>query len=128
MLPHSDGEPARVIRMADWKGVRGRRVVITGATNGIGLAAAEALARLGAELAIVARDEARGRAAAARIRAAGGGSAEVDILSADLSSQASIRDLAVEVSSRYPRVDVLVNNAGAVFTSRRLSEDGIEMT
>jgi NAD(P)-dependent dehydrogenase (short-subunit alcohol dehydrogenase family) len=109
-------------------GVSGRRVLITGATNGIGLAAAEALAARGARLAIVARSEARARDAVVRIRAAGGSDVEVDVLHADLSSQASVRGLAADVLDRYPRLDVLVNNAGAMFARRQLTEDGIEAT
>jgi NAD(P)-dependent dehydrogenase (short-subunit alcohol dehydrogenase family) len=117
--------------MAEWAGVRGKRVVITGATNGIGLAAAEALAGLGANLAVVARSEARAAEAVERIEAAarvGATGGTVDVLLADLASQASVRHLAAEVLDRYPTVDVLVNNAGAVNTSRELTEDGIELT
>src|SRR5438309_3901840 len=99
---------------ADWTGVRGKQVVITGATNGIGLAAAEALAALGAKLAIVGRSRARTDAAAARIRSAAGGEAVVDVLVADLASQASVRGLAAEILGRYSRVEVLANNAGAM--------------
>jgi NAD(P)-dependent dehydrogenase (short-subunit alcohol dehydrogenase family) len=114
--------------VSDWAGVRGRRVLITGATNGIGLAAAEALAARGAVLAIVARGPERAEAAVSRIQAAGGEGTAVDVLVADLASQASVRRLAAEVLERYERVDVLVNNAGAVNATRQLTEDGVELT
>ena len=107
--------------------VSGKQILITGATNGIGLAAAEALAAQGAKLAIVARSESRARDAVARIAAAGG-RATVDVLIADLASQASVRALAAEALGRYPRLDILINNAGAMFTTRQLSPDGIELT
>jgi NAD(P)-dependent dehydrogenase (short-subunit alcohol dehydrogenase family) len=109
-------------------GVSGKQVLITGATNGIGLAAAEALAARGARLAIVARSETRARDAVARITKAGGSGVNVDVLLADLSSQASVRRLAADVLDRYGHVDVLVNNAGAMFGTRQVTEDGIEAT
>jgi NAD(P)-dependent dehydrogenase (short-subunit alcohol dehydrogenase family) len=108
--------------------VRGRRVLVTGATNGIGLAAAEGLARRGARLTLVARSAGRGAEATARVQRAAGGAAEVDVLVADLASQASVRALATEVLERYPRLDALVNNAGAMYTRRVLTEDGVEQT
>jgi NAD(P)-dependent dehydrogenase (short-subunit alcohol dehydrogenase family) len=112
--------------MTEWTGVRDKRVLITGATHGIGLAGAEALARRGARVAIVARNDARAVDAVRRIEAAGG--SKVDVLHADLSSQASVRALAAEALERYPSIEVLVNNAGAMFTTRHLTEDGIEQT
>jgi NAD(P)-dependent dehydrogenase (short-subunit alcohol dehydrogenase family) len=105
-----------------WSGVAKKRVLITGASRGIGLAAARELARRGAALTITARTDQRGRAAADAI----GG--EVDVLIADLSSQESVRRLAAEVLARYPRLEVLINNAGAVHSTRRLTAEGIELT
>lgn len=114
--------------MAEWSGAEGKRVLITGATGGIGLAAAEKLAALGAELAIVARSEDRARDAVARIEASAKEGARVDVLQADLSSQASVRRLAQEALDRYPRIDVLVLNAGAIYETRQMTDDGFELT
>ncbi|MDQ6743649.1 MAG: SDR family NAD(P)-dependent oxidoreductase [Candidatus Dormibacteraeota bacterium] len=113
--------------MTPWNGVRGKRVLMTGGSSGIGLAAARELAARGADLSIVARSQGRGEAAAAEIQAAGAGR-PVDLLLADLSSQAAVRRLAAEVLERYPRLEVLVNNAGAIYGRRQQSEDGIELT
>src|SRR6202521_3981755 len=107
-------------------GVDGKRVVITGATSGIGLAAAEALAALGARLTIIARSEAKGNAVVERIEAASG--KDVDVVIADLSSQADVRRAAAEILARRSRLDVLVNNAGVYLSSRQLTADGIETT
>ena len=114
--------------MQAWTGVAGKRVIITGATSGIGLAAAEELARRGAEFAIVAREQQRAETAVAAIQRAAGRDDSVDVLMADLSSQVAVRELAAECLARYPRIDVLVNNAGAIYETRQLSADGIELT
>ncbi len=114
--------------MAQWRGIDGKRVVITGATGGIGLAAAEALAARGGQLTIVARNEARAGEALRRIEAAARGGVAVEVLHADLAAQSSVRRLAAGLLERHPRIDVLVNNAGAVNATRQLSDDGIELT
>jgi NAD(P)-dependent dehydrogenase (short-subunit alcohol dehydrogenase family) len=120
--------PPREVNASEWTGVNGKRILITGATSGIGLAGACALVARGARLAIVARSEARARDAIAMILATSGAAAPIDIFVADLASQASIRQLAGEVLARYPRLDVLINNAGAASAKRQLSEDGLELT
>jgi NAD(P)-dependent dehydrogenase (short-subunit alcohol dehydrogenase family) len=109
---------------SEWTGVRGKRVILTGGTNGIGLAAARQLARLGAALTIVGRSPEHARHAVAQLNAP----SNVDVLLADLASQTEVRRLADEVLTRYPAVHVLINNAGAMYSSRRLSVDGVELT
>ena len=105
----------------------GKVVMVTGATSGIGEAAARALARKRARLVIVGRSGQRCQTAADAIRRETG-NPEVEFLVADLSSQAEVRRLAQEFRQRHSRLDVLINNAGAFFLRRESSADGIEMT
>jgi retinol dehydrogenase-14 len=101
--------------------------LITGATSGIGKATAMGLANMGASVVMVGRDRGRGEAAMAEIKEMSG-NASVDLMLADVSSQEEIRRLADEFKEAYPRLDVLINNAG-VFRSKRITTaDGIEMT
>ncbi len=102
-------------------------VVITGATRGIGRAAAIELARQGAVVALVGRDSERVRTVAQQARAAGGGAAVHEHV-ADLTLMSEVRALAEQVRGRYGHIDVLANNAGAVFASRKDTPDGFERT
>ena len=107
--------------------MQGKTCLITGGSDGIGYVAARELARLGARVVIVGRNAAKTDAAVERI-IAGTGNPAVERLLADLSSQSDVRRLAAQVREQLPRLDVLLNNAGAIFLSNRLSADGIEMT
>lgn len=106
--------------------MKGKVILITGATNGIGLEAARALGRSGARLVIVGRSADKTNATADLIRRDTG--ADVTPLIADLSQQADIRALAADFKSRFDRLDVLINNAGAYFNSKQMTADGFEMT
>jgi NAD(P)-dependent dehydrogenase (short-subunit alcohol dehydrogenase family) len=111
--------------------MHGKICVITGANTGIGKAAAEALAALGAQIIMICRNRAKGERALADIAAAAaksgrGGGAELAI--ADLSSQAEIRAVASGILAAHSRIDVLVNNAGVALNRRELTVDGIERT
>lgn len=102
-------------------------VLLTGATRGIGQAAALELAKQGCELALVGRDPDRVRAVAAEAKATGGG-APIHEHVADLATMADVRRLAEEALANYPQIDVLANNAGAMFASRKETPDGFEQT
>ena len=106
--------------------MKGKVVLVTGGTSGIGKAAATALGAMGAEVVVVGRNPERGERAAGEIRRASGG--KVDLALADLSSQKEVRWLAEEFRRRYDRLDVLINNAGLVQSERTETADGIETT
>lgn len=107
--------------------MQGKTVVISGATSGIGQVAAEKLAAMGARMVLVARDKARGEAALNRLRQAGPGAAH-SIHYADLSRLSEMKRVAAEIAAAESRIDVLINNAGALFASRQVTEDGLELT
>src|SRR5215217_6494202 len=105
----------------------GKVVLVTGGTGGIGKVTAEGLANLGARVVVVGRDRSKGEIATAEIRARTGNEA-IELMVADLSSQAEIHRLAREFEAHYERLDVLVNNAGAMYARRWETADGIEAT
>ncbi|HEX5530465.1 MAG TPA: SDR family NAD(P)-dependent oxidoreductase, partial [Methylomirabilota bacterium] len=107
--------------------MQGKVVVITGGTSGIGQVAAEQLASKGARLVLVARDRARGEATLARLRVRGPGVSHRAHY-ADLSRMGDTRRVAAEIAAAEPRVDVLINNAGAMFGTRQVTPDGLELT
>ena len=107
--------------------MQGKICMITGANSGIGYETALALAKMGAQVVMVCRNQAKAEAAQAMIKSQSGNPL-VDVLIADLSVQQSIRDLAATFKAKYNRLDVLVNNAGVAIGKRELSADGYEMT
>ena len=107
--------------------LNGKICLVTGGTNGIGKATAQALAQRGATVVIVGRNAQKTSQVVDEIRAASGNK-NVDSLLADLSSQQEVRALANEFESRYSHLHVLLNNAGGFFMKRQLSVEGIEMT
>ena len=107
--------------------MHGKVVVITGATSGIGQVAAERLAGMGARVLLVARDRTRGAASLSRLRERGPGLAH-GAYYADLSSVADTKRVAAEIAAAEPRIDVLINNAGALFSTRQVTADGLELT
>jgi NAD(P)-dependent dehydrogenase (short-subunit alcohol dehydrogenase family) len=107
--------------------MKGKVVVMTGATSGIGQVAAERLARMGARIVQIARDRGRGQEALKRL---GDRASDVahSIYYADLSRLSEMKRVTAEISKAEPRIDVLINNAGGIFGSRQLTEDGLERT
>lgn len=107
--------------------MRGRLCLVTGATSGIGFETARALAKLGAHVIVAGRDGAKLARIAQEVRAGSGGGA-IETLQADLLRQSEVRRMAEEFRRRHDRLDVLVNNAGAIFFERRMTPDGFERT
>jgi NAD(P)-dependent dehydrogenase (short-subunit alcohol dehydrogenase family) len=109
------------------KPMEGKTVVITGATSGIGQVSTETLAQMGARIVFVARDKARADATLARLSRAGP-NASHSVHFADLMRLAEIKRVAGEIAEQEPKIDVLINNAGAIFAARRVTDDGLERT
>lgn len=111
-------------RMAEH--IRGKRVLVTGATDGIGRETALELADMGAEVVVHGRNFQKGKSVLAKIKERTG--TEPDLLEADFASLQEVRTLAEEIKDKYDRLDVLLNNAGVYMEDREFSDDGYEMT
>jgi NAD(P)-dependent dehydrogenase (short-subunit alcohol dehydrogenase family) len=107
--------------------MRGKTVVITGGTSGIGEVAALELAKMGARIVLVARDRSRGNATLARLHDSAPGIAH-SVHFADLLRLAEMVRVAAQIADHESRIDILINNVGALFATRRLTEDGLERT
>ncbi len=106
--------------------MQGKTVVITGGTSGIGQIAAEKLSAMGAHIVLVARDPERGEATIAKLRQLGPGNHSIHY--ADLSRLSEMKRVGDEIAAAEPRIDVLINNAGAMFGHRQVTSDGLELT
>jgi NAD(P)-dependent dehydrogenase (short-subunit alcohol dehydrogenase family) len=106
--------------------MKGKTVLVTGGTNGLGLVTARELARMGAQVTILSRNPVKCAAVAEAIKAETGGA--VEFIAADLSTLAGIMQGATSFKQRHTHLHVLDNNAGAMFTRRRITPDGFEMT
>ncbi|HZD26008.1 MAG TPA: SDR family oxidoreductase [Alphaproteobacteria bacterium] len=107
--------------------MQGRICLVTGATDGIGFVTARELARAGATVIVAGRDPAKGLRTLEQIRR-DTGNPDVVFEQADLSLMAEVRELAAAVRAAYPRLDVLVNNAGGMFARRQETAEGLEHT
>ncbi|ORW00946.1 SDR family NAD(P)-dependent oxidoreductase [Mycobacterium kyorinense] len=111
---------------ADVPDQSGRIAIVTGANTGIGYHTAAVLARCGAHVVLAVRNPEKGNAALARIVAAQP-RADVTLAELDLSSLDSVRAAAERLRANYPRIDLLINNAGVMYTPKQLTADGFEM-
>lgn len=105
----------------------GRTMLVTGATSGLGLVAAQQLAKCGASVVLLGRDEAKTQAVRDRIAEATGND-DVTFVVADMGDLDAVRRVAAEINERFDRLDVLVHNAGALSATRVESPQGIELT
>jgi NAD(P)-dependent dehydrogenase (short-subunit alcohol dehydrogenase family) len=107
--------------------MKGKTVVITGGTSGIGEIAADRLAQMGARIVLIARSKSRGKVTLARLHEKAPDLAHT-VHYADLTRITEMKRVAAEIAHKEPRIDVLINNAGAMFANRRLTEDRLECT
>src|SRR6202011_668193 len=107
--------------------MKGKTVVITGGTSGIGEIAAERLAQMGARIVLIARDKSRGKVSLARLHAKAPDLAHT-VHYADLTRIPEMKCVAAEIAHKEPRIDVLINNAGAMLANRQLTADDLECT
>ncbi|RJU00304.1 SDR family NAD(P)-dependent oxidoreductase [Arthrobacter frigidicola] len=99
----------------------GRVAIVTGANTGLGFETARMLAERGAAVVLAVRDIEKGKQAAARI------AGDVTVQALDLTSLESIRSAATELRAAHPRIDLLINNAGVMYTPKRTTADGFEL-
>lgn len=104
----------------------GRLAIVTGSNTGLGYDTARVLAARGAQVVMAVRDTAKGESAAARIRQLTPG-AKVSVQKLDLGSLASVREAAAALTAEYPRVDLLINNAGVMYPPKSRTADGFEL-
>jgi NAD(P)-dependent dehydrogenase (short-subunit alcohol dehydrogenase family) len=107
--------------------LQGKVCLVTGSTSGIGKVTARELANKGATVVLVCRNRAKGEATQAEIKQATGNDL-VDLLIADLSLLQDIRRLATEFQAKYSNLHILINNAGSVYSSRKITSEGLEAT
>lgn len=107
--------------------MQGKVCIVTGSNSGIGKETASALASMGATVVMAVRNQERGKKARAEITEVSGNDA-TDLMICDVSSTSSIRSFTKELIGKYNRLDVLINNAGAVFSKRETTVDGFEST
>lgn len=107
--------------------MQGKTIVVTGGTSGIGEVAAIHLAGMGARIVLVARDKDRAEATLARLEEQGPGLGH-QVHYADLAQLAEMKRVAAEIAAAEPRIDILINNAGAMFANREVTKDGFEKT
>jgi NAD(P)-dependent dehydrogenase (short-subunit alcohol dehydrogenase family) len=107
--------------------IQGKTCIVTGSNSGIGKETAKSLANMGAAVVMVVRSRERGEKAQKEIMKQSGNNS-VDLMICDLSSMDSIRHFAEEFKKKYKRLDVLVNNAGAVYNKREITPEGFERT